>query len=285
MDTNTTANTAAALWDVAADGWARYGPTIERIEADLSALICAALPPLAGLDVLELGSGSGEFARLLAADIGPDGHLLATDIAPAMTRVQTARLADLTNTSVRGGVDVTDLPLADDSADVVVFRMGLMMSPRPDRALQSIRCVLRPGGRFVTTVWGPLTENPWLTSVGMAAMTQGLVAGGPPVGPGEPFSLPDPDILRDLFAAAGFSSVSVETHRGVRHYRDDAEHVDMVLDLAPPLAAARRGFSAEQDSALRSTIASLTEQYRNPDGSLDIPMCAHVASGRAPERA
>ena len=203
MDTNITPNTAAALWDVAADGWARYGPTIERIEADLSALICAALPPLAGLDVLELGSGSGEFARLLAADIGPDGHLLATDIAPAMTRVQTARLADLTNTSVRGGVDVTDLPLADDSADVVVFRMGLMMSPQPDRALQSIRCVLRPGGRFVTTVWGPLTENPWLTSVGMAAMTQGLVAGGPPVGPGEPFSLPDPDILRDCSPPRG----------------------------------------------------------------------------------
>ena len=49
-----------------------------------------------------------------------------------------------------------------------------------------------------------------MTRVGIAAMINGLVAGGPPVGPGGIFSLGDPDHLKSLVAAAGFVDVSVE---------------------------------------------------------------------------
>ncbi|MGC5247222.1 class I SAM-dependent methyltransferase [Gordonia sp. DT219] len=281
MDTNTTTD-AAARWNSVADGWARWGPAVERGEADLTALIRAGLGPMNGRTIIELGSGSGELAAQLAVDVGPDGRVLATDIAPGMTEIQTALLAGVSNVSVLGGVDAADLHFDDGTADAVVFRMGLMMTARPDDALQSIRRVLRPGGRFVTTVWGPAIENPWLTSVGMAAMSQGLVSGGPPVAPGEPFSLPDPDDLRRRFGVAGFGDVSVTTHRGTRHYPDAHTHVDMALALAPPLAAAARTISAEQSAALRGTVIALTAGCRNTDGSYDIPMCAHLASGVAP---
>lgn len=70
--------------------------------------------------------------------------------------------------------------------------MGLMFTPQPAVALAEIRRVLRVGGRFAALTWAGIEHNPWMTCVGMAAMMNGVVAGGPPVGPGGIFSLGDP---------------------------------------------------------------------------------------------
>ncbi|MFW0797252.1 methyltransferase domain-containing protein [Gordonia sp. CPCC 205515] len=279
MDTSTTHQSAAALWDDVASGWSRFATEIEAGDSDLTARIRAATGPLDGHAVLELGSGAGELAVQIAEWVGHDGTVTASDVAPAMTEVQRTRLALIPNARVVGDVNAHDLPFPENTFDTVVFRMGLMMTSDPDRALRSIHRVLRPGGRFVTTTWGPFTENPWLTTVGMSAMSLGLVSGGPPIHPGDPFSLPDPDDLRRRFTEAGFLDVDVETLSATRHYRDTEEHVTMALSLAPPLAAAQRAMTAEQASALRHTVTGLTEQYRNSDGSLDVPMSAHIVVG------
>jgi ubiquinone/menaquinone biosynthesis C-methylase UbiE len=87
-----------------------------------------------------------------------------------------------------------DLP--DASMDIVVFRMGLMLVTEPKRVLEECHRVLRSGGMLGVAVWAAPQHNPWLTSVGMAAMMHGLVSGGPPTGPGGPFSLADPPCSR-----------------------------------------------------------------------------------------
>jgi SAM-dependent methyltransferase len=156
-----------------------------------------------------------------------------------------------------------------------------MLVSDPDRALDEIRRVLRPGGRLAAATWGDPAGNPWLSSVGMAAMMQGVGPGGPPKGPGSPFSLADPEDLRGRLDAAGFRDVTVEVVESTRSYADARQHFDMVSALAPPLAVALAAAADETVAAVRAGVEGLTAPYRTPDGGIDLPMRALVISASA----
>jgi SAM-dependent methyltransferase len=245
--------------------WDRHRDDVELMKAELTGQLIDAIGPLDGRRVLELGAGTGELAARLAAGVGATGSVLATDIAEGMVQLLHRRLDGLPNVEV-AAVDATAIPLPTGSVDVVVFRMGLMLVPEPEDALREIRRVLKPGGRLAAAVWGPPQENPWMTAVGMAAMMHGLVQGGPPVGPGGPFSLADPIDLEKRARGAGFTGVTVTAIDSTRAFADSDEHVDVVLALSPPLAAAVRNAPRQKVAAVRSTVAGLDAQYVGEDG-------------------
>jgi SAM-dependent methyltransferase len=256
-------------WSDVAPDWDRRRRDVELMKAELTRQLITGLGPLTGGRVLELGAGTGELAARVAEAVGPQGSVVASDIADGMVALLHARLDGLANVEVVQ-LDATDIALPPESVDVVVFRMGLMLVPEPEAALREIRRVLRPGGRLAVAVWGAPQDNPWMTAVGMAAMMQGLVQGGPPVGPGGPFSLADPVDLEKRVRGAGFTQVNVTPIDSTRVFADSDEHVDVVLALSPPLAAAVKSASAEQVAAVRSTVAGLDEQYR-VDGGVRLP--------------
>jgi ubiquinone/menaquinone biosynthesis C-methylase UbiE len=271
---------AQCSWSDVADGWDRWRDAIEEGDAGLTAAMLARAGELSGRAVLELAAGTGELAARLAERVGVDGSLLASDEAEGMVALLTDRLDGLANVEVTR-VDACAIPAPDASYDVVVCRMGLMLMSDPAAAAGEMHRVLRPGGRLVVAVWAEPAANPWLASVGMAAMIQGLVPGDPPTGPGGPFSLGDPDALRGLVEAAGFGDVRVEPVVGVRHYISTEQHVDMGTSLAPPLHAALTRATPEQRAALHQTVRQLTSAYVADDGGLDLPTKAWVVSAAA----
>ncbi len=263
-------------WSDVATGWDAHRDEIEETNRVLTTALLDLLDLSAGQDVLELGGGNGELAVRLAQLVGPTGSVVTSDVAAGMVEVMRSRTAGLSNVEVRQ-LDAADIRLSADEFDAVVFRMGLMLVPDPDVALQQIRRVLRDGGRFGATVWGDAQHNPWLTSAGMAAMMHGLVpAGGPPVGPGGPLSLHDPEALEKRLYGAGFTDVHVETVDYVRRYESFDEHFDMVSVLAPPLAAAFATATPEQIAGVRGTVKDLTAQYRDGE-ALELPARAILA--------
>ncbi len=261
-------------WSSVAPDWDRLRVPIETTKSELTRRFLGTLGPLGGLRVLELGAGTGELAARLAAAVEPGGSLLASDVAEGMVKLLTTRLGGLPAVDV-ALIDACDIALTDASVDVVVCRMGLMLMSEPDRALAEIRRVLRPGGRFGFAVWGSPQDNPWLTAVGMAAMMRGLVQGGPPTGPGGPFSLADPVDLERRLTTAGFADVRIDIVDSTRAFADQDEHFDMVSVLAPNLADALGNATAEDLAAVRSTAADLTRQYLTADG-LHLPLRALV---------
>lgn len=107
----------------------------------------AAIHAMAPESILEVGCGTGVFARRLAAE-NPDTAVLATD--------QSQRFVDLT--AARGvqaqRADVQDLPFDDNAFDVVAAMWMLYHVPDLDGALTEVRRVLRPGGLFVAVTNG-----------------------------------------------------------------------------------------------------------------------------------
>ncbi|WP_344775736.1 class I SAM-dependent methyltransferase [Nocardioides panacisoli] len=266
-------------WSQVAEAWERNADAIEETSSVAGDALLAAAALAPGERVLELGAGTGHLAVRLAELVGPDGQVVATDVAPAMVERIEQRVAAVRNASA-AVVDAAAIPDEIGSFDVVICRMGLMFVPDPAVALQEVRRVLRPGGRLAVAVWGDMGRNPWLVAVGFAAMMNGLVSGPPPNQPGGPFSLGDADQLEKLARDAGFDDVRVDVVEYVRHYASADEQFDMVRVLAPPIAAALEAATPEQVDAVRRGAAEYVAQYRTEDGGLDLPACALVLTAR-----
>ncbi|MEZ0580861.1 class I SAM-dependent methyltransferase [Nocardioides sp. MH1] len=262
-------------WSQVAEAWEARAGDIEETHGDVTRVLLEAAGIAAGDRVLELGAGTGHLAVDLAGLVGPEGRLVATDVAPGMVALITAKLAGVRQ--ARGAVvDAAAIPGPAEEYDVVVSRMGLMFVPEPLRALQEIRRVLRPGGRLAAAVWGDMGGNPWMASVGFAAVVNGVLSGPMPTEPGGPFSLGDPDLLEKLAHDAGFAEVRVEVVELTRHYASATEHFDMVRVLAPPIAAALAVATEEQVAAVRRTAEEAVAPYAGDSGGYDVPARALV---------
>lgn len=93
----------------------------------------------AGWRCLEVGAGNGSVSQWLAAKVGPDGHVVASDIDTRFLE----RLS-LPNLEVRR-LDVTRDPLGD-GWDLVCGRAFLHHIPERVEALGRLAAAVRPGG-------------------------------------------------------------------------------------------------------------------------------------------
>jgi SAM-dependent methyltransferase len=99
-----------------------------------------------GMKVLDVGTGIGEVAFMLAERVGPQGTVVGVDINPAMIDLarQRAQAAGVTNVSFFQG-DILHMAL-DDQFDAVVGRLVLMYMKDRVAVLRRLSQQLRPGG-------------------------------------------------------------------------------------------------------------------------------------------
>jgi len=273
-----TITAAARDWSSVAEAWGANVDEVDTHAADATAALLARVDIRPGHRVLELAAGPGSLGVTLSRLAGASGSVVLSDIAPGMVEVATRRNAELTNVTVEV-LDASAIDRPDNSFDVVVSRMGLMFVPDPAVAFAEIHRVLAPGGRAGALTWAGIQHNPWMTCVGMAAMTNGLVAGAPPVGPGGIFSLGDADQLAALAENARFVDVTVEEFAITFSADTIDDHITRVSALAGPLAAAIQGASSEQFASFRQTAAKLAADYITAEG-VEIPGRALLVSVR-----
>jgi len=83
--------------------------------------------------------------------------ITATDVVQGM--VDRARRVGAMRPVTWGRADVMELPYESESFDVVVCQFGAMFFDPKAKAFAEVRRVLRPGGRFVLSVWDDLERN------------------------------------------------------------------------------------------------------------------------------
>ena len=111
------------------------------------ALARSALPLMETGDVLDIASGDGVLAELLA----PHAHrYVCIDTSARVVAAASERLRRLSNVEVREG-DMHELPFRDDSFDLVILMHALTYAHKPAQAVAEAARVLRRGGRLLLT--------------------------------------------------------------------------------------------------------------------------------------
>jgi ubiquinone/menaquinone biosynthesis C-methylase UbiE len=224
-------------------------------------LAAAQLAP--GERVLDVACGTGVAARLAAGAVGPRGTVAGLDPTPGMLRV--ARSAS------PAGIDwyqapAESIPVADASFDVVLCSMGLQFFQNKVQALREMHRVLAPGGRAVVSTPGP--TPPLFEAIDAALMHH--VGSEASCFVDTVFSFHDPAEARELFAAAGFDDVKVET--GAMPLR-----VDLPADFfwqyvqSTPLAALAAGLGEDARAALEREVVQRCQPFVDGDATVMEP--------------
>ncbi len=136
------ARAADANWadSVAGDMERHYSPG-----RTWEALARSALPLLAPGHVLDIASGDGVLAELLAPHAR---EYICIDASARVVNAASERLRRFKNVQVREG-DMHALPFVDDHFDLVVLMHALTYAAKPAVAVAEAARVLRPGGRLL----------------------------------------------------------------------------------------------------------------------------------------
>jgi len=164
-----------------------------------------------GDTVLDLGSGGGIDVLLSAKRVGPAGKAYGLDMTDEMLALahENQRKAGIQNVEFLKG-EIENIPLPDQSVDVVISNCVINLSADKDRVLREAFRVLKSGGRFAVSDVVVRGEVPpeIRRSVELWA---GCVAGAM-----------EESEYRQKLAAAGFEGIDIEP---TRFYKvEDARH-------------------------------------------------------------
>jgi SAM-dependent methyltransferase len=263
-------------WDRAAAPWDRWFDWYSRTLRPLSIWSCDAAGVSAGVRVLDIACGTGEPALTAATRVGPDGFVLATDIAPAMVTAaeQRARLAGLRNIQF-AVMDAESLDVPAASFDSCTFACGLMFCPEPEKAAASVYRALRPGGRFAISVWDRPERNAFAMVFGTAVSQVLGVPLPEALAPG-PFRLANPDALATVLREGGLTKFSIESKPLTFAYDSVEQYLAITSDFACGLRPRLEALSTTDREQFADLVRQLVAPY--VDGGIvrlpATPLCA-----------
>lgn len=204
-----------------------------------------------GQVVLDLGSGGGIDVLLSSRRVGPTGRVYGLDMTPEMVDLarRNQAAAGVENVEFLLGT-LEDIPLPDQSVDVVISNCVINLAADKDLVLREAHRVLRPRGLFaVSDVVLRHRLTPRLTE--LVALWTGCVAG----------ALVDADYEAKL-RHAGFTDIEILTTHV--HERPALEQLAARLDLP---------VDVDVDAALDEITGAVTNAFvraRRDDGGRQI---------------
>jgi SAM-dependent methyltransferase len=192
-----------------------------------------------GETVLDLGSGPGLDCFLAADKVGEEGQVIGIDMTPEMLEKARANAVkgNYLNVEFRLG-EIENLPVADNSVDVVISNCVINLSPDKKRVFNEMFRVLKTGGRIMVSDIVLIKELPDFIRDSEAGYV-GCISGA---------------ITRDEYTAAiraaGFQNVSIVAETAVP--------VDeWINETAVKSITERLNISTNQAREVLGTIASV----------------------------
>jgi SAM-dependent methyltransferase len=259
--------TTRAQWQAAAEAWHRWGPFLGQWlgPATDTMFELARIDP--GSRVLDVAAGAGEQSIAAARRVGPSGHVLATDIAPALLEraAADARAAGLNNVATRelDGEALDVLPAA--SFDAVISRVGLIYFPDQQRALAGMRHALKPGGRVAAIVYSTPDRNGFF-SIPVKLIRERAKLPAPLPGQPGPFSLGGDGVLEATFAKAGLRDIQVRKVPSPVRLPSAAECVRFERESFGALHQMMVGLTPPQRDEVWADIETALRAFETTDG-------------------
>ena len=159
--------------------------------------------------VLEIAAGTGVATRALAPKLPRDARYVVSDLNQAMLDYAASRQPADDRLEWRQA-DALALPFEDVTFDVVFCQFGAMFFPDRVAGYREARRVLKPGGRFLFSVWDRIEENIFADDV-TKALARMFPADPPRFLARTPHGYHDTAQIRRDVEAAGFSRIVIET--------------------------------------------------------------------------
>lgn len=241
--------TTLEQWNQAAVAWDRWGALLSRWLGPATETMLDMAGVNAGSRVLDVAAGAGEQTVTAARRVGPNGHVLATDISPVILEyaARAARLAGLDNVATHA-IDGERLDELDAGPfDAVISRVGLIYFPDQQKALRGMRARLRDGGKVAAMVYSTPECNGFFSLPVSIIRRRAQLPPPLPDQPG-PFSLGKPEVLEKVLSDAGFRDIRIET-----------------VDAPVRLASASECLQFEQESfgALHQMLSGLSDTEKD----------------------
>ncbi len=231
--------------------------------------------------ILDVAAGAGGQTLAAARRVGPQGSVLATDIAPLILEFAQleARRAELENIATRV-LDGERLDVEESSYDAVISRVGFIYFPNQQDALSGMYRALKPGGRLAGIVYSTPQANEFFSiPVGVIRRRAQLPAPAP--GQPGPFSLGQPGVVEAAFADAGFADIEVRRIAAPVRMASAAECVRFERESFGALHQMLAGLDEAGRDAAWQEIEEELSRFEGPDGFAG-PCELIVAAGTKP---
>jgi SAM-dependent methyltransferase len=234
-----------------------------------------------GARVLDVAAGSGGQTRAAAQRVGRTGHVLATDLSPAILAYaeDEARLAGLSWISTRV-LDAENLDVEPGSFDAVISRLGFMYFPNQQDAFRGMLRALRPGGRVAGIVFSTSEVNGFFSRPVAVVRRHAQLAPPAPGMPG-PFTFGPPGVAEAALTHAGFIDVAVRAVQAPVRLSSSAECVQFERESFGALHQMLSGLDEAGRAAAWTEIAEQLSEFDGPDGFVG-PCELLVVSGARP---
>jgi len=273
----------ARFWTEQAGTWLDVEQAFEEFAVGPGLAAMDLLGPPVGQRVLDIGCGGGPTTLELARRVGPGGEAVGLDISEELVRAARAR-ADA------AGVENARFLHADaqthsfeaGSFDAAYSRFGVMFFDDLVGAFANIRGALRAGATLAFVSWQSVFLNEWIIVPTLAAaQVLGSLPTPPDPGAPSPFTLAEPDRVREILTAAGFAEV--ESVAAAEAVAVGEERIGQLARNSMRMGAVRE-MVAEADDEIRAHVAEAIEQAlreRTEDGVLRLTRAVLLVSARA----
>jgi ubiquinone/menaquinone biosynthesis C-methylase UbiE len=227
--------------------------------------------------VLETAAGSGVVTRALRPKLSPHARYVATDLNQPMLDYAAGRQGDDRRVEWQRA-DAQALPFEDAAFDLVCCQFGAMFFPDRPGAYREAKRVLKPGGRFLFSVWDRIEENVFANdaTIALAAM---FPHDPPRFLARTPHGHHHTALIRSELEQAGFSGIVIET-RAEQSRAPSPRHPALAYCQGTPLRSEIEARDPDGLEAATDTVASQIER-RHGSGEVAAKIQAHVITAVA----
>lgn len=256
-----------ASWDKFSPGWQKWDDLVMGFLKPHGDAIIAAIKPEGSNYILDVAAGTGE-PGLTIAPMLKGGKVLVTDLSDGMLKVAADKAAarGLKNLETKIA-DACALPFEDNTFDKVSCRLGLMFVPDMLLAIKEMTRVLKPGGKFATTVWAGPENNFWVTCM-MQNIKKHMDVPAPEPGAPGMFRCAERGLIAGLCKQAGLKDVSEKEVPGRMATENGQHYWTFMTDVAAPFVAVlSKADDATREKIHQDVVRSMDEKC--PGGGID----------------